>query len=376
MVPERTALAAAAVAASVGLLGCSAPAPSSSTGPEAVEVPPPPAPPAPPPTPPAPPPPPTRVVIISQDGLAADALTPELAPTQAAFAASGMTARLARTVGPSETLPTHASMLSGVPPTVHGMTWDSYIGERGFIEVPTLFSVAHDHGMSTAMLVAKPKLQHIARTGTIDLYERPGFDCAIVARRAVRLLRESPPIVTFMHFANPDDAGHGRGWRTPAYQAAVTANDACVATVLAAIDELGLAPTTYVFVTADHGGHERSHSAKDDRIRVIPWMVRGPGVTPGAIVDEEMSTMDTAATAMAVLGLPIPPGVEGVARLPAGPRAVAPDVPVGDTCLLPKAEPPPPDTVPAAIADGPDEASAAPPPPAAGSPVSSPGEMP
>lgn len=269
-----------------------------------------------PPPPPAPPPPPTRVVIISEDGLAADALDPSLAPTHAAFAASGLRARVARTVGPSETLPTHSSMLSGFPPDVHGMTWDSYLPERGFIDVPTLFSVAHDHGLSTAMLVAKPKLQHLARPGSIDLFERPGFPCDLIARRAVRLLAESPPIVTFLHFANADDAGHGRGWRTPAYQAAVTASDACVATVLAALDDLGLASSTYVFVTADHGGIDRAHSANDDRVRLIPWMVRGPGVPAGEVLDAEVSTMDTAATAMAVLGLPMPDGMVGIPRLP------------------------------------------------------------
>lgn len=277
---------------------------------------------APPPVPSAPP---TRVVIISEDGLAADALDPALAPNHAAFAATGMRARVARTVGPSETLPTHASMLSGFPPDVHGMTWDSYLPERGFIEVPTLFSIAHDHGLSTAMLVAKPKLQHIARPGSLDLFERPAFPCEVIAARGVRLLTETPPIVTFMHFSNPDDAGHGHGWRTPAYQAAVAASDACLATVLAAIDALDLASSTYVFVTADHGGFERAHSGKDDRVRVIPWMVRGPGVMPGSEVEAEVSTMDTAATAMAVLGLPMPDGMVGIPRLPG--VAQIPEVP-------------------------------------------------
>jgi hypothetical protein len=94
---------------------------------------------------PAPPPPaPKRVVIISEDGLRPDALSPELTPRHIALIHEGARAKDAETIPESDTLPSHASMLSGVGAHEHGLWWNSYQAARGFIHVPTIFSVAHD----------------------------------------------------------------------------------------------------------------------------------------------------------------------------------------------------------------------------------------
>src|SRR5512135_1947477 len=106
--------------------------------------------PSPPPVPaPAPPPPaPKRVVIISEDGLRPDALSPELTPRHIALIHEGARAKDAETIPESDTLPSHASMLSGVSAREHGLWWNSYQSDRGFIHVPTIFSVAHEKGLS------------------------------------------------------------------------------------------------------------------------------------------------------------------------------------------------------------------------------------
>jgi hypothetical protein len=81
-------------------------------------------------------------------------------------------------------------MLSGVGVADHGLWWNSFHAERGFIHVPTIFSEAHEHGLTTAMIVGKPKLQHIAIPGTVDHFETtaPSTSSAGRALRAV-----SPP---------------------------------------------------------------------------------------------------------------------------------------------------------------------------------------
>src|SRR5262245_43556549 len=60
-----------------------------------------------------------HVLIISEDGLRPDALSEERTPAHFALMRAGTTARLAETILPSETLPSHASMLSGYPSSVH-----------------------------------------------------------------------------------------------------------------------------------------------------------------------------------------------------------------------------------------------------------------
>ena len=58
-----------------------------------------------------------------------------------------------------------------------------------------------------------------------------------------------------------------------------------------------------MIVSADHGGHARGHSGALPSDREIPWIASGPGVRRGYHIRSAVSTMDTAATALAALGL-------------------------------------------------------------------------
>ena len=268
------------------------------------------------PQPAVPPPPPRRVVIISEDGLRPDALSPELTPRHIALIQEGARAKDAETIPESDTLPSHASMLSGVGAREHGLWWNSYQADRGYIHVPTIFSAAHEKGLSTAMFVGKPKLKHIASPGTVDHYERPSYLCGGVAKRAGEYFATSKPDLMFVHFSDPDEYGHSHGWLSPQYMHAVHASDRCLAALLSAIDASGLADSTLVIVTADHGGHGKKHSDGHVAVdREIPWIVRGPGVGHGVVLDETVETVDTAATTLAALGLPALPHMRGTSRL-------------------------------------------------------------
>jgi arylsulfatase A-like enzyme len=274
--------------------------------------------PAPPPTevPALPPAPPKRVVIISEDGLRPDVLSPELTPRHIKLLQEGAHAKDAETIPESDTLPSHASMLSGVGAREHGLWWNSYQADRGYIHVPTIFSAAHAKGMSTAMFVGKPKLRHIAIPGTVDHYERPSYLCGGVAKRAGEYFDAKKPDLMFVHFSDPDEYGHSHGWMSKEYLHAVHDSDRCLATLLDAIDASGLADSTLVIVTADHGGHGKKHSDGHFAVdRDIPWIVRGPGVGHGVVLDETVETVDTAATTLAALGLPALPHMRGTARL-------------------------------------------------------------
>ncbi|MCB9559057.1 MAG: alkaline phosphatase [Kofleriaceae bacterium] len=259
---------------------------------------------------------PTHVVIISEDGLRPDSLTEELTPAHMALMREGMAALQADTIPQSDTLPSHAAMLSGFGAEEHGLWWNSYQRDRGYIRVPTVFSIAHAHGLSTAMIVGKPKLRHIARPGSVDHFERPSYLCGGVARRAAAYFTEEQPALLFVHFSDPDEFGHSHGWMSDAYLAAVHHSDRCLATVLDAIDASAAGADTLVIVTADHGGHSRHHSGGHLEVdREIPWIARGPGVTADTVLDRPITTVDTAATALAALRLTPSPGMKGVSIL-------------------------------------------------------------
>src|SRR4051794_34152736 len=74
---------------------------------------------------------PEFVIVISEDGLRPDVLDPVRTPNHIAFIREGATARIARTIRQSDTLPSHASMLSGFEAKDHRLWWNSFRREMG-----------------------------------------------------------------------------------------------------------------------------------------------------------------------------------------------------------------------------------------------------
>ncbi|HXV43238.1 MAG TPA: alkaline phosphatase family protein, partial [Anaerolineae bacterium] len=116
-----------------------------------------------------------HVVIISIDGLRPDAIEEADTPTLDALRAQGAYSPAAQAVLPSVTLVNHASMLGGMSPAKHGIYWNTNDPDLGKVKGPTLFSLAHEAGLSTAMVVGKPKLKHLVLPDSVDNYIYAGF---------------------------------------------------------------------------------------------------------------------------------------------------------------------------------------------------------
>lgn len=253
-----------------------------------------------------------HVLIVSIDGLRPDAIDAFEARTLRRLRSEGGHARDARTIFPSKTLPSHASMLTGVDPEEHGITWNSdRTGTVGVVRVPTVFEVADDAGLETAAFFSKSKFHHLEREGSLDHSQAPArrHEHWLATRTvgdAVNYLRHRKPNLLFVHIGEPDYAGHSAGWMSRVYGWAVRRADGGVGRLLeAAEDAFGRGNFT-VIVTSDHGGHDRTHGTSDPRDMSIPWIVWGAGVQPGEIA-APVRTTDTAATALWLLGVGVPP---------------------------------------------------------------------
>ena len=146
-----------------------------------------------------------HVIILSEDGLRPDALLAARAPVHQSLMREGAYTMRARTIRQASTLPSHAAMLSGFDVADHGLSWNSWRPERGFIRVPTVFSVATNAGKSAAAFVGKRKLEHIAQPGSVTLFSRPGYLCPRVVEQAAAYFRDSHPQIEFVHFSDPDE---------------------------------------------------------------------------------------------------------------------------------------------------------------------------
>jgi predicted AlkP superfamily pyrophosphatase or phosphodiesterase len=240
-------------------------------------------------------PPPKQVVIVSIDGLRPDALFKSNAPNIQALAARGAYTWDARTILPSNTLPSHVSMLTGYPPEVHRITWDEYLPLKGRLTVPTLFTAARAAGLHTTMVVGKSKFDYFKDTGAIETYlVCSGGDDDVAGQAIVQV--QSPNFnLVFVHFPEVDLMGHSRNWMSTSYLDRVLHADDAVGRLLAAVPL-----TATVIVTADHGGggmRANNHGTEVGMDVTIPWVVSGPWTLRNYRLSRTVRTTDTAATA-------------------------------------------------------------------------------
>lgn len=254
------------------------------------------------------PPRPSHILVISLDGARPDALRLAETPNIQALAERGAVAWEAQTILPSVTLPAHASMLTGLSVEQHGVDYNSTLFGCPTLESPTFLTLAEEAGYQTALVTGKEKFCLYQQTEMLDYtFVREGDRS--VADRALELLDQGVPVI-FAHFPNPDYFGHSTGWMSDRYINELSSTDFQVGRVLAKLDELGLSDDTLVILTADHGGHDFEHGSDRPEDILIPWIIAGPGVVPGTLLDG-VSVMDTAPTVLWALGLSLPDDLSG-----------------------------------------------------------------
>lgn len=271
-----------------------------------------------------------HVIIISLDQGAPFNILKADMPALKAMADEGAHTWKAYTIVPSLTLPSHTSMLTGVGIQKHQIDWNDMDPEKGFVQVPTIFSLAKEKGLSTAMIVSKTKFRTLALPGSVDAFilpEKP--ETKSIKEAAVELLKKSKPNLCFIHFGDPDVTGHTYGVNSPEKMKSLAACDAAIREIRNALEAAGIAGSSVVIITADHGGHDRPQEETEQRIQKglppqpgthgssktedveIPWIAWGTGVKPHYTITAPVVTYDTAATALWLLNVPIPEDLWG-----------------------------------------------------------------
>lgn len=228
-----------------------------------------------------------RVLFISVDGMrpdGVDALGPEKAPGFYRLRTEGAYTSNARTDAThTNTLPNHTCMVTGrgvKGDDGHNWTVNTdpkkgqnlHVNRGGY--TASMFDVAHDHGLSTALYTAKSKfsLYEISYDDTSGAPDAVGedngrdkLDTFVVEKNAEKLtdallkqFTTQAAGLTMLHYKDCDSAGHGKKWSLELdspYMDALKNVDEQINRILTAIDSTpALKGSTWVVVTADHGG--------------------------------------------------------------------------------------------------------------------------
>jgi hypothetical protein len=228
----------------------------------------------------------------------------------------------------------------------HHFTQNRYVDtivheERGFY-VASIFDVAHDRDVATALVSGKTKLGIISHAydaehgaadeigeddgrAKIDFVRVETAEDGDTLAAGIEAAATLPlPALVFLHFSEPDRVGHGDGFDpaegTP-YAEAVNETDGRLRTLsqrIAALPNLAGASITFV-LTTDHGGHDNGHYDLDNPLDVtIPFFAWGAGVDAGdlyemnagrrALPDAPIRNCEAGNVALDLLGLPAIPG--------------------------------------------------------------------
>lgn len=261
-----------------------------------------------------------RAVVISVDGMRPDVMLRADAPNLRGLMNRGSFTFWAWTTKISITLPSHTSMLTGCTPDHHGILFnDDGPQPQVYPGVPTLFELAHQAGYTTALCASKSKFAALARPGSVDWLVLPSrggmFQDMYVAQQAAGIIADHAPDILFVHLGGVDTAGHHIGWGTPQQIQAMGDADAAIGVVLEALKRKNLLDSTFILVSADHGGSGRTHGKDDWRSRFIPWITAGPHIKPGfdLTLDRELKvhTEDTFATVCWLMNIEVPDSIDG-----------------------------------------------------------------
>jgi len=310
-----------------------------------------------------------HVIHISVDGLNAQMMQQLIdegrAPNFKRFQDEGVWTTNARAdYTRTNTLPNHTCMFTGRPVaqpdgmsnTVHHGFSENKTPQRGgtlhnqgnsnLKYVASVFDVAHDAGLSTGLYATKDKFelydksydenngaQHERGRDKIDVFftanDGPPQFSKSVNERFLADMAQRRFNYAFLHYRDPDTAGHALSWGSGAWFHAVRSADAYLGEVFRIVEnDPKLAGRTAIILNTDHGGVGYGH---DDETKpedyTIPIMVWGAGVGRGDLyainrgsrtdpdkdrvdyttTDQPIRNGDTGNLALSLLGLgPIP----------------------------------------------------------------------
>jgi len=242
------------------------------------------------------------------------------------------------TASAPQTLPSHASIMTGLYPFVHG------VRRNGTDHLPesaaTLAEALRDAGYATAAAVASSVLDApfgIAQgfdeyrqvdpgSGELPRAERRGDEVcddglALLAKTADR------PFFLWVHFFDPhfpyESAEHPDRESPAAYADEIRFMDTQVGRLLAGLAEHGVADNTLIVAVGDHGEGLEEHSEHQhgffiyETTQHVPLILHAPRPVPaGRTIAAQVRTIDIAPTILDLLGVAAMPGLQGTSLRP------------------------------------------------------------
>ena len=263
--------------------------------------------------------------LITIDGLRPDAVTEQTTPNLAAFLKNSSYSLNAQTVYPSNTMPSHTSLFTGLDAKNHKKTLNDHreikklLKQGKYLQFDTVFTIGEKNGFSTTFICGKDKLKFLIRPSfqnTVlchDIYDKKDNIISIITTTFSSTLKSKKNNINFIHYPEPDLSGHRHGWMTEKYLESLRIVDKEIEKLLGLIRTEWAEKEYLLIITADHGGTEKTHGTRLKEHMTIPWIAYGSSVKKGYKIQKEVKIYDTVPTILNFLDINIPPNLDGKA---------------------------------------------------------------
>lgn len=251
-----------------------------------------------------------KVLLILVDGMRPDAIDACGHPFLQELRKESSYCMESSTVMPSVTLPCHCSLFFSVNPDRHGITTNLWMPPVRPID--SIGDAVKAAGGRAAMYYNWEPLRDLNRPGSLihsefhDMWKDGGLvSDRLLTDHTLDCIRNDDPDFIFLYLGYTDEAGHGHGWMGKEYLEAVANASACIEKLYRAL------PSDWsMIVTADHGGHERSHGFDIPEDMTIPIYFAGAPFEKGKALTG-VNIKDIAPTIAKVMGFASPREWEG-----------------------------------------------------------------
>jgi len=288
------------------------------------------------------------VIMVTLDTTRADRFgcygsTAGLTPFIDSLAERGVVFENAQSVAPI-TLPSHASMMTGLYPTKHEVRNNGMfvLGD----EVETLAEVFSENGYATGAFISAQvlvsrygldqgfdvyddDLSQSRKSGTTVVPSRRGNVTLEAAKRWLATIPQDKPVFLWLHLYDPhapyDPPGNFRA-RFPSdpYAGEIAFVDALVADLAATLDQSGRLDDTVLTVLADHGEGLGEHGENTHGFLLhqatihVPWILTTPAIDQPIRVVDPVSITDLSPLLTTLVDLRTPNQDRSDGRLPFG----------------------------------------------------------
>jgi predicted AlkP superfamily pyrophosphatase or phosphodiesterase len=255
-----------------------------------------------------------HVILIGSDGFGAYAFEKAKIPNLRAMMKEGSWSLEARTVLPSSSAANWASMVMGAGPELHGYTtWGSKKPDMpprvvdGYGMFPSIYSLLRKEKPDSeiGVIYEWDGIGYLFPKAAVNKDQNIDGDMALT-NATTMYIKEKKPNFLFVHLHDVDSVGHKVGHGTPEYFEAIERTDSHIGSILRSIEDAGIAESTVVLFTADHGGINKGHGLISMEEMQIPWIIKGPGIKKDHELSQSIMTFDTAATIAELLKLKAP----------------------------------------------------------------------